>query len=368
MEGETFICHLASLSSILGKPFRVTNICHHAVIRGIPANEMRIMILLRQLCNGSLSGSRGSKTMTFLPSDVQAGKFYVDAYQFGNVCDIIPFSILCMMFAPSPNLGKYNILFLNGPTYTFNGLHIDHIAKVYLPVMKNFGMSFEIEVKKRGYLPYGRGRIVTKSKPIFNFQSIDLTMPGMVVKITGRAFVAGGKPIKIAQKMARQALKSLKKRFNDIPIMIDSARELDSRSEGMGQGILLVAETSTSCVFSGSGLWKKGVDTDDIVEMAISELLSNTNSGGCVDSWMQDKVITAMALAHGESVVLFGSLTPQAKAAIKALRILTKVRIQVIKQSHSPEVNIVKCKGLGFTNLYLNKSAQLSEDGKLMED
>lgn len=38
--------------------------------------------------------------------------------------------------------------------------------------------------------------------------------------------------------MAKQALKSLKKRFNDIPIMIDSARELDSRSEGMGQGIL----------------------------------------------------------------------------------------------------------------------------------
>lgn len=58
----------------------------------------------------------------------------------------------------------------------------------------------------RGYLPYGRGRIVTKSKPICNFQSIDLTMPGMVVKITGRAFVAGGKPIKVCSMSIFEAI------------------------------------------------------------------------------------------------------------------------------------------------------------------
>jgi hypothetical protein len=38
--------------------------------------------------------------------------------------------------------------------------------------------------------------------------------------------------------MAKQAQMLLKEKFSDIPIMIDSVRESDSRSEGMGQGIL----------------------------------------------------------------------------------------------------------------------------------
>lgn len=38
--------------------------------------------------------------------------------------------------------------------------------------------------------------------------------------------------------MAKQAQMTLKQAFSDIPITIDSLREADSRSEGMGQGIL----------------------------------------------------------------------------------------------------------------------------------
>ena len=35
---------------------------------------------------------------------------------------------------------------------------------------------------------------------------------------------------------------------------------------------------------------KIGVETETVVEDAMKELMSNVNSGGCVDSWMQDQV------------------------------------------------------------------------------
>ena len=34
------------------------------------------------------------------------------------------------MFAPAPRIGRNNVLFLNGPTYAYKGMHIDHISKV----------------------------------------------------------------------------------------------------------------------------------------------------------------------------------------------------------------------------------------------
>ncbi|CAB4007023.1 RNA 3 -terminal phosphate cyclase [Paramuricea clavata] len=221
-------------------------------------------------------------------------------------------------------------------------------------VMNRFGISFDVEVKKRGYLPYGRGSVVVRSNPIQHLHNVDMIDPGFVTKITGRAFVAGGKPVKIAQRMAKQAQILLKEKFSDIPITIDSVRESDSRSEGMGQGILIVAETSTSCVFSGSGLWKKGVETETVVEVAMKELMNNINSGGCVDNWMQDQIIIPMALARGNSVVRTGPLTLKTKAALRAIKHLTKVRFKIIKEKPPLETNLIKCKGLGYTNLYLD--------------
>ena len=44
--------------------------------------------------------------------------------------------------------------------------------------------------------------------------------------------------VQIAQRMAKQAQMLLREQFRDIPITIDSVRESDSRSEGMGQGIM----------------------------------------------------------------------------------------------------------------------------------
>lgn len=50
----------------------------------------------------------------------------------------------------------------------------------------------------RGYLPYGRGSVVVRSNPVECIDAVKMTDPGVVTKITGRAFVAGEKPIKVS--------------------------------------------------------------------------------------------------------------------------------------------------------------------------
>ena len=53
----------------------------------------------------------------------------------------------------------------------------------------------------RGYLPYGRGSVVVRSTPVQCLENIHMTDPGVVSKITGRAFVAGGKPVKVRHNL-----------------------------------------------------------------------------------------------------------------------------------------------------------------------
>ena len=52
----------------------------------------------------------------------------------------------------------------------------------------------------RGYLPYGKGSVVVRSNPVQYLDNVEMVDPGVVTKITGRAFVAGGKPVKVKLK------------------------------------------------------------------------------------------------------------------------------------------------------------------------
>lgn len=52
----------------------------------------------------------------------------------------------------------------------------------------------------------------------------------------------------------------------------------------------LFAETSTGCIFGGSALGKRNLNTQEVSAQAVSELLGAIKCGGCVDSHIQDQV------------------------------------------------------------------------------
>lgn len=56
----------------------------------------------------------------------------------------------------------------------------------------------------------------------------------------------------------------------------------------------IFAETNTGCIFGGSALGKRNLNTQEISAQAVSDLLTTVQSGGCVDSYIQDQVNSSL--------------------------------------------------------------------------
>ena len=62
---------------------RLFNIRTHKGPFGVQATDMRMLRLLRQVCNGTLAASEGQTSVTFLPGELQCGRFTAEAGRFG---------------------------------------------------------------------------------------------------------------------------------------------------------------------------------------------------------------------------------------------------------------------------------------------
>ncbi|KAM7436100.1 hypothetical protein ABFA07_014071 [Porites harrisoni] len=155
--------------------------------------------------------------------------------------------------------------------------------------------------------------------------------------------------------MSKEAHHLLKVKLPGIPLNISSHRDRDSRREGTGQGLMLLAETSTGVVLSGTALWKRGMSPDEVVNAAVRMLLFNVNSGSCVDDMLQDQAILFMSLANGKSSLRVSHLNNRSKAVIKAIETFTEVKINVSpaevgKGTKTRRNILIECEGQGLIN------------------
>ncbi|XP_033636521.1 RNA 3'-terminal phosphate cyclase-like [Asterias rubens] len=341
MEGGGQILRIASaLSCLTCQPIMVQNIRAGRSNPGLRPQHLSGLQLVSDLCKGELlGGAVKSSEITFIPSTIQSGRFIADTKTAGSVVLLMQVSLPCMLFASGPTQ-----VTLKGGTNADMAPQIDFTTMVLQPILERFGVSFECDIKRRGYFPKGGGEIQVRTVPVKQLKAVDMTDRGDLVKIHGRAFVAGVLPIKIAQGMANTATSILKQRYPDIPIHIKAVQE--ASAIGNGCGITVVAETSSSCRLAGSALGKRGVPAENVGKEAAQMLLNNLEHGGCVDEYLQDQLIIFMALAEGTSRVLAGPLTLHTKTAIHIAKKLTQATFKVINDGS--ETSVIECEGIGL--------------------
>ncbi|XP_030062362.1 RNA 3'-terminal phosphate cyclase [Microcaecilia unicolor] len=351
MEGGGQILRVCtSLSCILGLPLRVHSIRAGRSTPGLRPQHLSGLEMIRDLCNGRLEGAEiGSTEILFTPGKIMGGTHVADTKTAGSVCLLMQVSMPCVLFAASPSE-----LHLKGGTNAEMAPQIDYTTMVFKSVVEKFSLRFDCDIKTRGYYPRGGGEVVVRMSPVKQLSPINLTERGAVTKIYGRAFVAGVLPYKIAKDMSTAAVKCIRKDIKDLYVNIQAVQEPKDKSIGNGNGLIIVAETSTGCVFAGSSLGKRGVSSDKVGIEAAEMLLRNLRHGGCVDEYLQDQLIIFMALANGVSRVRTGGITLHTQTAIHFAEQLTKAKFTVQKaedQDSNTENYIIECEGIGMTNL-----------------
>lgn len=346
MEGGGQILRIATaLSAILLKPISINNIRANRNNPGLRPQHMTGMQLVRTICSGQLTGDQiGSQYITLIPGLTQSGTYSADTGTAGAVSLILQVALPCLLFSPSSTY-----ITLRGGTNAEMAPQIDYTTGVLQPIIEQLGIHMDCQVTTRGYFPRGGGEIKVQVSPLKQIQPINLTNFGTIKRITGRAFVAGVIPFKIAQQMAKAATSVLWRSYREVPINIQAVQEPRNAVVGNGTGIIVIAETTTGCRLAGSALGRKGIQAEQVGSDAAEMLLKNLSYEACVDEYLQDQLIIFMSMASGRSTIKTGPISLHTQTAMHIVQQMTQVQFNVLPLS-SKDTYIIECNGIGHCN------------------
>ncbi|TNM88107.1 RNA 3'-terminal phosphate cyclase [Takifugu rubripes] len=349
MEGGGQILRVsAALSCITGSSIKITKIRAGRSSPGLRPQHLSGLQLVSDLCSGNLQGAAiGSSDISLTPGKIRSGNHVADTQTAGSVCLLLQVALPCSVFADASSQ-----LTLKGGTNAEMAPQIDYTVKVFKPIVEKFGVHFDCDIRMRGYYPKGGGEVVVTVNPVKELLPVLMTERGTITKIYGRAFVAGVLPFKLAKDMSAAAVRTIRKEIKELYINIQPLQEKE-KARGNGNGIIIIAESSTGCVFAGSALGKKGVYADKTGIEAAEMLLRNIRHNGCVDEFLQDQLIIFMALAKGRSRIRTGAVTLHTQTAIHIAEQLTQAKFTITKCEDEQSSNItfiIECEGSGVTN------------------
>ncbi|KAM4629777.1 RNA 3'-terminal phosphate cyclase [Polymixia lowei] len=352
MEGGGQILRIsAALSCITGTSIKITKIRAGRSTPGLRPQHLSGLELVRDICAGSLDGAAiGSTEVCLTPGKIKSGSHMADTRTAGSVGLLLQVALPCILYADASSE-----LRLKGGTNAEMAPQIDYTVKVFKPILEKFGVCFGCDIRMRGYYPKGGGEVVATVNPVKELSPVTMTERGNITKIYGRAFVAGVLPFKLAKDMSAAAVRTIRKEIKDLYINIQPLQEKE-KAYGNGNGIIIIAESSTGCLFAGSALGKKGVYADKVGIEAAEMLLRNIRHNGCVDEFLQDQLIIFMALANGTSRIRTGAVTLHTQTAIHVAEQLTQAKFTITKSEEGLNGHItyiIECQGSGASNPFL---------------
>ncbi|XP_021340128.1 RNA 3'-terminal phosphate cyclase-like, partial [Mizuhopecten yessoensis] len=251
--GGQILRNAAALSCVRCCPIRVYNIRAGRNKPGLRPQHLTGLTLINKVCGGHLiGGDVSSQEIVFHPGRVKSGDYMADPGTAGSICLLMQAALPCLLYGPGESH-----LTLRGGTNADMAPQVDYYNYIFQPIVAQFGMKIDINIKRRGYFPKGGGEVEITSYPVKYLKPVTMMDVGKVVKIYGRAFVAGDLPIKVATIMEKCAKTVIREDYTDIPVNIEVVKEPRHMAIGTGTGIIIVAETSTGCLLAGSALGKK---------------------------------------------------------------------------------------------------------------
>lgn len=385
LEGGGQILRITTcLSSLLQIPITIHSIRKNRKdSRGRPNMGLRNQHLtgicfLKQLSGANLDGGKvKSIQILFDPKKkpiLDKKSYCVDAVTAGSIGLLIQVSFPILLFGKPKENDICKISFRGGTNVDFSPT-IDYFEEVFLPIVRSkFGIDFvETKLHQRCVGP-------TKDNENGSFDllisgNVDSCLPcftlvdrGDIVKIKIVSFVTGRIDIGVAQNLVElceteirktfkkeKAKKKKKKKQNEeeskeepSEIEIESVYTKERCVWGNYCQIMLIAYSSTGCIFGVHSQKGKKTKPIQVIRNVIGKLSHNLKENGCVDEYLQDQLIILMALAKGTSTLRIGTPTLHTRTAMYFTEKMTGVDFSMEKQEDGS--HIISVEGIGFSN------------------
>ena len=379
--GGQILRNSTALSALMKTPIHITKIRGGRSKPGLRMQHLKGIELINQINGGYLEGNYvQSMDIKFYPSEkpLYLSYYSVDIETAGSVCLLMQTCLPLLIFSPV----ECTLSAIGGTNASF-APQIDYFQLILRPMLKRLmNIDIDIQCKQRGFFPKGGGKVMLQTNPINGcIPAFNLTQRGRLSQIYGHVIVGGrGMQLSVGKDVINGALRELKYAFGQrIKISIDvlPKDQIDSYSDGIG--IIIVAETSTGCLFGGSALSgppkrnKKNngnygdqrSEYEEVGRNAARDLIQDWTStkGGCTDRYLQDQLIIFMALAKGKSKMATCAEELHTKTAIHIAQLLTGAKFEVSQMKDGTV--LIECDGIGYCANQMNdvqKSEQKMND------
>ncbi len=309
--GGQIIRTALALSTLTGRPFRVTNIRKNRPQPGLKAQHLTALTALKEWCGAKSSGvAVGTEEFWYEPGAIRGGRFSFDVGTAGSITLVLQALLLPALFAP-----KKTAITLTGGTCGKWQAPVEYFQNVLLPHLQRFA-SVGCRLLKRGYYPKGGGQVVvevTPRLPLKDFESFEafagqlgkttrpfgLNTQGGLMQLKGISHASRDlASAKVAERQAGAARLELMK----LKAPVDVVSEYDE-APSIGSGITLWARFNRDdefhTILGADVLGERGKRAEDVGKEAAAALLRTIDSGAAVDAHLADQLLPFMALLPG---------------------------------------------------------------------
>jgi len=291
-----------TLSALTGRPIRIGNIRAGRPRPGLAAQHLTAIRAVAKLCHARINGDAlGSQQIDFIPgARAVAGHYRFDVAtareggSAGSACLVLQTLVPPLALAP----GKSR-LSIRGGTHMAWSPSFDYIRDVWLPAIRQTGISASAALRAWGWYPIGQGEIDVEVSGLdpgrrCPVKPLNLVERGRLRTISGRG-VAANLPSQIAERMVARAealLSDMGAEMRIEPIRVGAACA--------GAGLFLTAEYEhVHCGFTALG--KRGKPAEQVADEAAGSLKEHWRSGEALDRHLADQILVPLTLASGLS-------------------------------------------------------------------
>ena len=275
-----------ALSMCTQTPIRIENIRAGRKKPGLGNQHLMCVQASQMICNAKVSGAEiGSQSLTFEPSNIQAGDYSFPISTAGSSCLVFQTVLPALLLAK-----RESTLRLSGGTHNMMAPSFDFIERSFIPALRLMNIDVSTELHTYGFFPVGGGEWSATIKPL------DKTTPITLMERGEIQYSAVVTQARIERHVAERELAQVQKKL----VISDSNLHINEVTAACPGNVLSVQfkhADGTAEVIDSIG--RRGLSAERVADKAVKDARRYLDSTAVVGEYLCDQLLLPMALGSG---------------------------------------------------------------------
>jgi len=310
----TIVRQAVALSGLTGLDVHIVNARSARPGPGLRAQHTWVVEAIRRLVDGTTVGNCvGSQDLIFRPGLPRFRPEYVwDIGSAGSTALLALAVLPVLAFAPSPVK-----VVLRGGLFQDAAPSFHHLRHVVLPMLRRMGVDADLEMRRPGFVPEGKGILHLKAGPMMGpMGPLVADEPGAVERVWGVALSSHLEKQNVSVRMARKAGDVLAAAGHKASFELIH----DKTAVQPGAALAAFADLGSGTRLGADRAGAPRRRAEAVGLYVARELLADLRTGATVDRHAADQIMTFAALAEGESSFVVPEISDHLEACAWLVR------------------------------------------------